>query len=115
MHIPIWIVVGFQQRDWPDTQNLENYAFCILPVISAQCVIGSEKCPYSVILLKYDDDNYCQSYGQIKEAFRARTKNDILQLYISDDDYTSSNAGLVEVGYNSDVFDIRYRQSFTSY
>ena len=43
-----------------------------------------------LFLLRYDDDDYSQGYGQIKEAFRALTKNDFLQLYISDHDYGSS-------------------------
>ena len=73
MNIPIWVVVGFQQQDRRDSQNLNNDTFCRLPVVSAQCVIGTEKYPDSAILLNYDDDDYSQSYHQIKEAFKALT------------------------------------------
>ena len=43
-------------------------------------------------------------YGQIKEAFSARTEDDIFQLYIPDKDFRSSNYGN-DIGYNSYVFD----------
>ena len=38
--------------------------------------------PDTGILLNYDDDDYSQSYHQIKEAFKALTRDDILQPYI---------------------------------
>ena len=82
INIPTWIFVVFQQNDRQHDQNSNNDTFVRLPVISAQVVIGTERCPDSGILLKYDDDDYAQGYGQIKEAFRALTKDDILQPYI---------------------------------
>ena len=48
----------------------------------------------------------------MKQAFRALTKDDILQPCISDDDFRSSNAGVVELGFNLYVLDIRYQQNF---
>ena len=36
MNVPIWIAIGFQQRDRQDSQNLNNDIFCRLPVTSAQ-------------------------------------------------------------------------------
>ena len=41
MNVPIWINIGFQQQDRQDSQNLNNDTFCRLPVVSAQCVIGT--------------------------------------------------------------------------
>ena len=79
MNVPIWIVIKFQQRDRQDSQNLNNDTFCRLPVVSAQCIIGTEKYPNAGILLNYDDDDYSQGYHQIKEAFKALTKDEILQ------------------------------------
>ena len=105
MNVPIWIIIGFQQRDRRDSQILKIDCFCRLPVTSAQCIIGTEKYPDGGVLLNYDDDIYC--YAQIKEAFRALTKHDMLQTYIPEDDFRSSNAGFVELGYNLFVFDIR--------
>ena len=76
--IPIWIIVGFQQSDRQHEQNLNNDTFYRPPVISAQCIIGTEKYPDSAILLIYNDDDFSQGYSQIKEAFMALTKDDLL-------------------------------------
>ena len=113
-NVPIWIIIGFQQRDRQDSQNLNNDTFCRLPVVSAQCIIGTEKYPDVGILLNYDDDDYSQGYHQIKEAFKALTKDEILQPYISDDNFRTSNAAANDVGYNLYVFDIRYQKNFTN-
>ena len=106
-----WIFVAFQQNDRQHDQNLNNDSFVRLPVISAQVVIGTERYPDSAILLNYDDDDYSQGYGQIKEAVRALTKDDILKPYISEDDFRSSNNGN-DIGYNIYAFDIRYQKNF---
>ena len=111
INIPIWIFVVFQQNDRQHDQNLNNDTFVRLPVISAQVVIGTERYPDSSILLNYDDDDYSQGYGQIKEAFRALTKDDILQPYISEDDFRSSDEGNI-IGYNIYAFDIGYQKNF---
>ena len=42
-------------------------------------------------MLIYDDDCYSQGYGQINEAFKVLTKDDILKPYISDHDSISTN------------------------
>ena len=99
INVPIWIIVGFQQSDRQHDQNLNNYTFYRPPVISAQCIIGTEKYPDSAILLNCNDDDYSQGYSQIKEAFRALSKDDILKPYISDDDFRSNNNGN-NIGYN---------------
>ena len=109
--MPTWIFVGSQQNDRQHDQNLNNDTFVRLPVISAQVVIGTERYPDSAILLNYDDDDYSQGYGQIKEAFRALTKDDILQPYKTEADFRSSNNGN-EIGYNIYAFDIRYQKNF---
>ena len=38
MNVPIWIIIGFQQRNRKDSQNLKNDNFCRLPVTIAQCI-----------------------------------------------------------------------------
>ena len=111
INIPTWIFVAFQQNDRQHDQNLNIDTFVRLPVISAQVVIGTERYPDSAILLNYDDDDYSQGYGLIKEAFKALTKDDILQPYISEDDFRSSNEG-DNIGYNIYAFDIRYQKNF---
>ena len=77
MDVPTWIVLGLQQPDKQESQNLKNDTFCQLPVTSAQDIIGTEKYPGAGILLNYDDDDYIQGYHQIREAFKALTKDDI--------------------------------------
>ena len=113
INVPIWIFVAFQQNDRQNDQNLNNDTFVRLPAISAQCIIGTEKYPDSSILLNYNDDNYSQGYGQIKEAFKALTKDNLLQPYISEHDFRSSNDGN-NIGSNIYAFDIRYQKNFES-
>ena len=100
MIVPMRIIVGFQQRDRQDSRNLNIDTFCRLPAAHAQSFIGTEKYPDAGFLLNYDDVEYFQGYAQIKEAFRASTKDDILQTYTSDTDFRSSNARADDVGYN---------------
>ena len=111
INIPTWVFVAFQQNDRQRDQNLNNDTFVRLPVTSAQVVIGTERYPDSAILINHDDDDYSQGYGLIKEDFKALTKDDILQPYISEDDFRSSNEGN-NIGYNIYAFDIRYQKNF---
>ena len=111
INVPIWIIIGFQQQDRQNSQNENNDTFYRPSVTSAQCIIGTEKYPDSSILLNYDNDDYNQGYGQIKEAFRALTKDDKLQPYLSDHDFRSSKTNN-DIGYNLYVFDIRYQKDF---
>ena len=113
VNVPIWVYVAFQQHDRQHDQNLNNDTFYRIPISSAQCIIGTEKYPDSSILINYDDDDYSRGYGQIKEAFRALTKDNILQSYISEDDFKSNNNGNI-IGYNIHVFDIRYQNNYQS-
>ena len=64
--------------------------------------------------MNYNDCDCSLGYGQFKEAFKALTKDDILQLFISEDDFRSFNVGdaVNEIGYNIHVFDIRYQKNF---
>ena len=113
VNVPIWVFVAFQQQDRQHDQTLNNDIFYRMPVSSAQCIIGTEKYPDSATLLNYDDDDYSQGYGLIKEAFKSLTKDNILQSYISEDDFRSDNNGN-NIGYNIHVFDIRYQKDYQS-
>ena len=113
INVPIWIFVAFQQNDRQNNQKLNNDTFCRPLVKSAQCIIGTEKYPDSGILLNYNDDDCSQGYGQIKEVFKSLTKDNLLQPYISDNDFRSSNDG-DNIGYNIYAFDIRYQKNFES-
>ena len=109
LNFPIWIKIGFQQRDMQDSQNINNDTFYRRPVKFAQSFNLTEKKPDSAILIKYDDDDYSQGYGQIKETFSALTKHDLLNPYITDHDFRSSNEGN-DTGYNFYVLHIRYQK-----
>ena len=111
INVPIWIFVVSQQSDRQHDQNFNNDTFVRLPVISAQVVNGRERYPNTGILLNYKDDDYSQGYGQRKEAFKALTQHDILQPYISEADFRSSNDG-EKIGFNIHAFDIRYQKIF---
>ena len=74
----------------------------------------NEKYPDAGLLLNYADDDYSQGYHQIKEAFKALTKDDILQPYISEEDFRTSNVRAADVGNNLYVFDIRYQKNYTA-
>ena len=82
-----------------------------MPVVSAQCIIGNEKYPDVGILLNYDDDDYFQGYHQIKGAFRAFIHDDLLQPFISEDDFRSSTDEN-GIGYKIHAFDIRCQKNF---
>ena len=63
--------------------------------------------------MNYNDDVCSQGYGQKKEAFRALRKDNILQQYISEDDFRSSSKAN-DVGYNIHAFDIGYQKNCES-
>ena len=113
INVPIWIFIVFQQNDRQHDQNLNNDTFDRMPIVSAQCIIGNEKYPDVGIILNYDDDEFSQGYHQIKEAFRAPTHDDLLQPYISENDFGSSNDDN-DIGYNVHAFDIRCQKNFES-
>ena len=111
VNVPVWIAIGFQQTDRQDSQIEKNDTFYRPPVTSAQCIIGTEKYPDSAILINYNDDDYNQGYGQIKEAFKALTKDDTLQPYISDNDFMILDHIIIimilGIIYTFSIYDIR--------
>ena len=108
INVPVRIFVVFQQTDRQHDQILNNDTFYRMPVTSTQCNIGTEKNPDSAILLNYNDDDYSQGYGQIKEAFRALTKDKILQPFISEDDFVRLMMVIISViKYTVSIYDVR--------
>ena len=55
-------------------------------------------------------NDFSQEYAQLGHAFGARTKDDILQPYESDNDFRSSNNDNF-IGFNLYVFNIRYQKN----
>ena len=111
INVPLWIIVGFQQSERQNDQNLNIDTFYRPLETSAHCIIGTEKYPESAILINYNDDDYSQGHGLIKQAFKDLTKDDILEPFISDNDFISSNDGN-NIGYILYVFAIRYQKNF---
>ena len=64
-------------------------------------------------MLVYDDDGFSQGYGHIKETFRSLTEGAILEPYMSDQDFRTSNQDN-GIGYILYVFDIRYQKNLES-
>ena len=89
----MYVIVGFHQRNQLGSQEPKNVIFFRLNVSDAQCKTGAEKNPDSVLKLNYDDEEYSQVIGQIKQVFRYLTKDDNFHLHIIDHDITSSNIG----------------------
>ena len=108
-----FIFIEFQQQNQRGAQKSKIDFFCRLPVLSAQCVFGTEKYTDSGIFSNYSSDVYSQGYDWVKEGFRALTKDDIVQPYKSYEDFRKSNDGK-DNGYNLYVFDIRYKKNFTN-
>ena len=72
---------------------------------------GSEKFPDSGINCNYAIDKYSQAYGEVVSCFRHSAKDNILQPYITQKDFvTSNNYPDGNPGYNLYVFDIRHHQ-----
>ena len=76
---PIYVFVGFMQRDQFNQQHQNNDTFYRPSVVNAQCVIGSEKIPDAGLNCNYAFDKYSQAYGEIVSRFRQLAKNHILQ------------------------------------
>ena len=55
--------------------------------------------------MNYNDDDNSQGHGQIEEAYRALTKDDIFKQSKSEHDFRSSNGDNV-IGFILYVFDI---------
>ena len=114
VNVTIWIIIGFQQGKRQDSENLNNDTFYRPSVPSAQCILGTEKYPDSAFFWNFDDDDdFSQGCGQIKQAFKALTKDDILNCYRSDHDFRPCNEGN-NIGYKLYVFDIRYQKHLES-
>ena len=52
INVPIWIIVGIQQRDRQDSKNLNNDTFYRPPATSAQCIIGTKKISWFCYFIK---------------------------------------------------------------
>ena len=113
MDVTRWVIVGFLKRDTQDSQNQNNDSFYRLPVVKAQCVLGGDKYPDTGVIITYEDHEYSQGNTQFKGVFRASTKDDIFQRYITYLDFRPSNVRTDDIGYNLYVLYIRLLENFT--
>ena len=113
--VPIYVLVGFMQRDEFYQQHQNNDTFYRPSVLNAHCIIGSEKFPDAGINCNCAIDNCSQAYGEIVSCFRHLAKEKILQPYYTQKDFeTSNNYPDVNPGYSLYVFDIRHHQDYSS-
>ena len=116
--VPIFVIVGFMQKDQFNQQHQNNDTFyrpSVVNVFIGQCNIGSEKLPDAGINCDYAIDKYSQAYGEIVSCFRHLAKDNILQPYITQKDFvTTNNYPGGNPGYNLYVFDIRHHQDYSS-
>ena len=113
--IPIYLIVGFMQRDQFNQQHQNNDTFCRSSVVNPLCIIGSEKIPDAGINSNYAFDKYSQAFGEIVSCFRHLARDNILQPYFSQKDFiTSNNYRDANPGYILFVFDFRHHQDYSS-
>ena len=113
--ILIYVIVGFMQRDQFNQQHQKNDTLYKPGVVDAQCIIGSEKFPDAGFICNYSIDKYSQAYGKIVSRFRPLAKDNIVQPYITQKDFKTSNKypdG--NPGYEVYVFDKRHHQDYSS-
>ena len=113
--LPIFVIVGFMQRDQLNQQHQSNDTFCRRSVINAQWIIGSKNFPDAGKNCEYAVDKNSQAYREVVSCFRHLAKYNILQKYITQKDFvTSKNYPDDNPGYNLYVFDIRHHQKYSS-
>ena len=112
---PFYIIVGFMQRDEFNQQHQDNDTFYRPSVVNAQCTVGREKFLGAGIICNFAMAEYSQTYGEIVSCFRHSAKNIILQLYITQKAFlTSNNYPGGNPGYNVYVSDNHHHQDFSS-
>ena len=104
------------QRDQFNQQHENNDTFYKQSVVNAQCLIGSEKFPDVGRNCNYAIDKYSQAFGEIVSCFRHFAKAKILQPYVTQKDFiTSNNYTDGNPGYKLYVFDFRHHQDYSSH
>ena len=86
MHMLIFLILGIQEASQLTNQKRNKETFFIPPLITAQCIIGSEKQP--------EVGNFVCEHGKLFLAFAEvvsssinLTKANILQAYASEKDF----------------------------
>ena len=103
------------QRDQFNQQHQNTDKFYRPSVVNAQCINGNENIPDVAINCNYAIDKYSEAYGKIVPCFRHLGKDNILQPYIRQKDFiTSNNYVDGNPGYALYVFEFHHHQDFSS-
>ena len=103
------------QRDQFNQQHYNYDTFYRPSKVNAQCIIGNEKFPDAEINFIYAINEYSQAIGVIVSFFRHLSKDNILQSYITQKDFITSNKYPdANLGYNLYVSDLRRHQDYSS-
>ena len=90
-----------------DAAAQDNSDFFRPHVLSAQCIIGTEKYPETGINTDYAKNKKSQAYGELLSFFKHLSKANILQPYISKDDFWRYD------NFKFYVFDIPHQKHFS--
>ena len=113
--ITIYVVAGLMQRSQLNQKHQNKETFFKPSVVNAHCIIGSEKFPDAGIICNCAIDKYSQAYGEVRSCFSHLAQYNILQRYITQKDFvTSNNYPEGNPGYNLYVFHIRHHHEYSS-
>ena len=59
--IPIYVIVGFMQRDQFNQKHQNNDTIYRPSVVKTQCIVGSEKFPDAITNCNFNIDKYLQA------------------------------------------------------
>ena len=110
--VPFSVKVGFMQRQQLHQQGHNDDTFYQPTFSNALGIIGDEKSPDAGTKCDYEHDKISQTNIEILSCFRQLTIHNLLQTYLSQKDYETSNDHLAKdrLGYSSNAFDIRYQK-----
>ena len=112
---PIFVIVGFLQRDQFNQQLQNNDTFYRPSVVNAQCIFENEIFSDAGINCNYAIDKLSPTYGENVSCFRHLAEDNILQPNITQKDFIKSNKYPdANTGYILYVFEIRHHRDYSS-
>ena len=88
---PFFVFVGFQNGNWWIIWEHKKDVFVRLPVLWAQCLLGTENYLDVGINFNFDGEYYSLGYGENVSGFREWTRGFILKTNKTQIDYKSDN------------------------
>ena len=113
--IAIHEIVRFMQRSQFNQQHQKNDKFYRPSVLNAQCILGSERYPDAGTNCNHAIDKYSQALGENVSCFRHLAEYNILQPYITQKDFITSN-NYPDGNSGNKIYDFynRYHQDYSS-